>query len=241
MMASKTTYIPRYLLPQYGALWRTTTRSTAFQRPLNAELGQVLVRYASKTATPKKPAAPKTVKTPAAKVVAPKSASTKASSKTASAKAAKASAPTKPLTKATAIKPATTRAAAKAAASAPPAATEPVPATPAPEAVVKTETAPPTKPAATPAPLDPSKPLILEKPERFNPPSHGARLPRSTPKHYGGAMSDAELQAQTVKTYPGLPPPDNTWTHWFIHSRSIHLIITLVGFRPSSPASQLPI
>lgn len=40
-------------------------------------------------------------------------------------------------------------------------------------------------------------------------------------------MSDAELQAQTVKSYPGLPPPENTWTHWFIHSRGIHLFITL--------------
>lgn len=40
-------------------------------------------------------------------------------------------------------------------------------------------------------------------------------------------MSDAELQAQSAKAYPGLPPPDNTWTHWFIHSRGIHLFITL--------------
>ncbi|KAI1769623.1 hypothetical protein GGR53DRAFT_8972 [Hypoxylon sp. FL1150] len=226
MMASKTTYIPRYLLPQYGALWRTATRSTALQRPLNAELGQVLVRYASKTARPKTPTASKTAKATAAKVAAPKSASTKASSKTASAKAAKASAPTKPPAKITAVKPAATRAPAKTAASASSAVAEPAPVTPAPE-VVKTETTPTTKPAATPAPVDPSKPLVLEKPERFNPPSHGARLPRSTPKHYGGPMSDAELQAQSVKTYPGLPPPDNTWTHWFIHSRSIHLFITL--------------
>ncbi|XXG97166.1 Ribosome biogenesis ATPase rix7 [Hypoxylon texense] len=231
-MASKTTYIPRYLLPQYGALWRTATRSTAFTRPLNAELGQVLVRYASKTAASKPTATPKTPKTAATKVVAPKSASTKASSKTAAAKAAKASAPTKPLTKASPIKPAATRAtAAKAAvtksptppatSAPPPAASEPVPVTPAPETVVKAE------PTPTAKPVDPSKPLVLEKPEKFNPPSHGARLPRSTPKHYGGPMSDAELQAQNVKTYPGLPPPDNTWTHWFIHSRSIHLFITL--------------
>ncbi|OTA83614.1 hypothetical protein M434DRAFT_61154, partial [Hypoxylon sp. CO27-5] len=120
-MASKTTHIPRYLLPQYGALWRT--------------------------ATPAKPA---------------------------------------PETPASA-----------------------------------------NKPASTPEPVDPSKPLVLEKPERFNPPSHGARLPRSTPKHYGGALSDAELQAQTVKSYPGLPPPENTWSHWFIHSRGFHLFITL--------------
>ncbi|KAI1781024.1 hypothetical protein F4818DRAFT_23852 [Hypoxylon cercidicola] len=232
-MASKATYIPRYLLPQYGALWRTATRSTAFARPLNAELGQVLVRYASKTAAPKSTATPTTPKATATKVLAPKSASTKVSSKSAAARAAKSSAPTKPPTKAPTTKPAATKpAAAKTpvaktptppATSALPTTAETVPAAPAPAAVLKTA----AKPAATPKPVDPSKPLVLEKPEKFNPPSHGARLPRSTPKHYGGPMSDAELQAQTVKTYPGLPPPDNTWAHWFIHSRSIHLFITL--------------
>ncbi|KAI0385340.1 hypothetical protein F5Y04DRAFT_245590 [Hypomontagnella monticulosa] len=231
-MASKTTYIPRYLLPQYGALWRTATRSTAITRPLNAELGQVLVRYASKTATSKA--------TPAAKVVAPKAASTKASSKSAASKAAKHSAPTKPPAKTTTTKSSTTKAAPKVAPVAAAVPKTPVPKTPTPPAVpksaaptpkpaVKTDAAPETPPpAAKPAAaVDPSKPLVLEKPERFNPPSHGARLPRSTPKHYGGAMSDAEIQAQTVKTYPGLPPPPNTWTHWFIHSRGIHLLITL--------------
>ncbi|KAL2753720.1 hypothetical protein ACRALDRAFT_2044063 [Sodiomyces alcalophilus JCM 7366] len=69
---------------------------------------------------------------------------------------------------------------------------------------------------------------ILEKPARFNPPSHGARLPRNTgPKHYGGALSDAELRAQSRKHYPGMLPPQGTKAHSFIHSRSIHLIITL--------------
>ncbi|KAI8965027.1 hypothetical protein F5Y11DRAFT_344992 [Daldinia sp. FL1419] len=186
-MASKTTYIPRYLLPQYGVLWRTA----AFARtPINAELGQVLVRYASKTAT--------------------RASSTKATHKSPAAKAAKHSAPTKPLPNT-----ATTKAA--------PVSKEDPPQTP----IIKGSTSSFTSKPEASKPADPSKPLVLEKPERFNPPSHGARLPRSTPRHYGGPMSDAELQAQSVKTYPGLPPPENTWTHWFINSRGIHLFITL--------------
>ncbi|KAI0837311.1 hypothetical protein F5Y06DRAFT_297638 [Hypoxylon sp. FL0890] len=223
-MASKTTNIPRYLLPQYGALWRTATRSMVMARPLNAELGQVMVRYASKTAASKSTTTTKTSTTAAAKVAAPKAASTKAASKTPAAKAAKHSAPTKPLTKTPTTKPAATETATPKTPATPRPATptEPAPATPASESVSKT-----AKSATTPGPVDPSKPLVLEKPERFNPPSHGARLPRSTPKHYGGALSDAELQAQTVKSYPGLPPPDNTWSHWFINSRGIHLFITL--------------
>ncbi|KAF3070625.1 putative major facilitator superfamily protein [Daldinia childiae] len=196
-MASKTASIPRYLLPQYGTLWRTAALARA--PLLSAELGQVLlVRYTSKTAT----------RTP--------SSSTKASQhhhhkSSPAAKAAKHSAPTKPLPKTAA----TTKAAA------PITKEDEPPQTP----ILKTAT--PHAAAAASKPVAPSKPIVLEKPERFNPPSHGARLPRSTPAHYGGPATDAELQAQAAKAYPGLPPPENTWTHWFIHSRGIHLFITL--------------
>ncbi|KAI1093430.1 hypothetical protein F5B19DRAFT_134554 [Rostrohypoxylon terebratum] len=193
-MASQTSYIPRYLLPQYGALWRTTARSNTLTRPLNAELGQVLVRYASNIAAPKG-TPPKGV-----------------SSNSPAAKAAKRSAPTKPPPKFTPAKP-----------------------TPAQPVTPKTPTSrpapiPPTpvaKPASAPKSTDPSKPLVLEKPERFNPPSHGSRLPRSTPRHYGGELSETEFKAQTARQYPGLPPPQNTWAHWFLTHRGIHLFITL--------------
>ncbi|KAI1456124.1 hypothetical protein F4805DRAFT_245396 [Annulohypoxylon moriforme] len=218
-MASKTSYIPRYLLPQYGALWRTAVRSNALTRPINAELGQVLVRYASKTAVPKG-APPKAV-----------------SSKSTAAKAAKHSAPTKPPPKTPPPKPAAAAqpATPKTPTSRPVPTPEPTPvAAAAPKSVSKPTPAPgtpaptpTTKTTTSPKPRDPSKPLVLEKPERFNPPSHGARLPRSTPKHYGGELSEAEFQAQTVKSYPGLPPPPNTWSHWFLNNRSIHLFITL--------------
>lgn len=71
---------------------------------------------------------------------------------------------------------------------------------------------------------------MLAKPERFNPPSHGARLPRkggALPRHYGGELSSDEVQRQRAKDYPGLPPPPGTWGQWFWNSRGLHMAITL--------------
>ncbi|KAI0974780.1 hypothetical protein F4678DRAFT_420829 [Xylaria arbuscula] len=216
-MASKTTYIPRFLLPQYGPMWRTAVRTAALGRPLNVEVGQVMVRYASKTSS-RRPAA-----AAAKNVVATTTAQQTAATKSAASKAAKASAPTKPTqklpTKASSSTP--SKPAARETAPTPATATAPA-AEPAVRTVAPKLAAAPTRP--TP---DPSKPIVLEKPERFNPPSHGSRLPRSTPRHYGGAMTAEEVQAQTRKTYPGLPPPPNTWSHWFLNNRGIHMFITL--------------
>lgn len=245
-MAPSTSYIPRFLLPQYGAIWRSSTaRAMPFSRPISADVGQVLVRYASKTAAAKSTATTTTT-TAAKKVTAPKAASTKASpTKATKAPAAKAPATKAPAaaksTTATPPKTAPTKAApaAKATAAAKPA----TPKTPVSGPTIKnTPVTPATKPAApapatkappaatAPKPANPSKPIVLEKPEKFNPPSHGARLPRSTPKHYGGALGAEELTAQKTKEYPGLPPPPNTWSHWFINNKHIHMFITLVRF-----------
>ncbi|KAK7746912.1 hypothetical protein SLS53_002100 [Cytospora paraplurivora] len=77
------------------------------------------------------------------------------------------------------------------------------------------------------------KPIVLEKPERFNPPSHGSRLSTKKhnrpqqPQHYGGSLSAEERAAQSKKEYPGLPPPEGTWGHWFMNSRALHLSITM--------------
>ncbi|KAK3320891.1 hypothetical protein B0T19DRAFT_252171 [Cercophora scortea] len=74
----------------------------------------------------------------------------------------------------------------------------------------------------------PSGPRVLEKPTRFNPPSHGARLPKKvTPRHYGGELSADEVQAQKRKDYPGLKPPPGTFGHWILSSRWIHATITM--------------
>lgn len=92
--------------------------------------------------------------------------------------------------------------------------------------------------SSSPAASNPSpgtkgaKPIVLEKPERFNPPSHGARLPRKNrpqQAHYGGALSGEDVAAQRKKDYPGLPPPPDSWAHWFWGSRAMHMCITMVG------------
>ena len=78
-----------------------------------------------------------------------------------------------------------------------------------------------------------SKPPVLEKPTRFNPPSHGSRLPRrTTPRHYGGELSSEEVHAQKKREYPGVMAPDGTWSHWFWHSRSLHMFVTMVSSIP---------
>lgn len=78
------------------------------------------------------------------------------------------------------------------------------------------------------------KQIVLEKPEKFNPPSHGARLPkgnRSHQQHYGGVLSADELLAQKMKDYPGLPPPRNSWAHRFLYNRTLHTILPIVSLR----------
>ncbi|GJD01985.1 hypothetical protein ColKHC_10810 [Colletotrichum higginsianum] len=63
-------------------------------------------------------------------------------------------------------------------------------------------------------------PLILEKPAKFNPPSHGSRLPnKNVPKHYGGPLSGQEARAQRTREYPGTmapraPPPPPASEFW---------------------------
>ncbi|KAK2044358.1 hypothetical protein LZ31DRAFT_292601 [Colletotrichum somersetense] len=71
-------------------------------------------------------------------------------------------------------------------------------------------------------------PLILEKPAKFNPPSHGSRLPKkNVPRHYGGPLSGQEVRAQRTREYPGMMAPEGTWAHWFFNNRTIHLVISL--------------
>ncbi|KAI9728627.1 MAG: hypothetical protein M1828_002733 [Chrysothrix sp. TS-e1954] len=72
------------------------------------------------------------------------------------------------------------------------------------------------------------KSRILEKPERFNPPSHGSRLPRK--KRYPVRMpqlDDVEREAQDARRYPNSFPPQGTFMHWFLTNRAIHVWISL--------------
>ncbi|KAL3422439.1 hypothetical protein PVAG01_06595 [Phlyctema vagabunda] len=82
------------------------------------------------------------------------------------------------------------------------------------------------KPAAKPA-AKPAKPLVLEKPTKFTPPSHGARLRKEAPRYPGPQLSAEEKARQQTKKYPNMMPAEGTFMHWFIHNRSIHVFICM--------------
>ncbi|KMQ81715.1 hypothetical protein RF55_25465, partial [Lasius niger] len=74
----------------------------------------------------------------------------------------------------------------------------------------------------------PPKPAVLDKPAKFNPPSHGSRLKRKAPpRHYGPELTPSEIAAQKRRDYPGLMAPEGSWAHWFWHSRLLHTFITM--------------
>lgn len=74
------------------------------------------------------------------------------------------------------------------------------------------------------------KPIVLEKPAKFNPPSHGSRLKRggALPKHYSPPMTESEIRIQGTRSYPGTMAPQGSWQHWFWHSKLLHTFITMV-------------
>ena len=74
-----------------------------------------------------------------------------------------------------------------------------------------------------------SKPRVLEKPSKFTPPSHPARINRAPPRQYPGPpLSAPELEAQKTKQYPHMMAPEGSFMRWFLTNRSIHMWITLV-------------
>jgi hypothetical protein len=93
--------------------------------------------------------------------------------------------------------------------------------------------------ASKKAPKKNPKPLVLEKPTKFNPPSHGSRLPRAAPRYAGPQLSAQEQAAQKTKKYPTMMPPEGSFMHWFLTNRSIHMYIALVRPPPPSPIHPL--
>lgn len=80
------------------------------------------------------------------------------------------------------------------------------------------------------------KPRVLEKPDKFRPPSHAARLPssRKRPQYtYGPRLTPEELMAQNRKKYPNMMPPEGSFMHWFLTNRMLHVYISFV--RPPNP------
>ncbi|KAJ5899309.1 hypothetical protein N7495_004053 [Penicillium taxi] len=102
-----------------------------------------------------------------------------------------------------------------------------------------------------------SKPRVLEKPDKFRPPSHPQRIvaPRRTaagqPVNYGAPLTKAARTAQDKKQYPNMFPPEGTVMFKFLTSRWIHVWISLgiltslatftftTNFKASSPFAHL--
>ncbi|KAJ5647008.1 hypothetical protein N7490_003380 [Penicillium lividum] len=74
---------------------------------------------------------------------------------------------------------------------------------------------------------------ILEKPDKFRPPSHPQRLvspartPSGQPVNYGPRLTAAEREAQNKKQYPSMFPPEGTVMFKFLTSRWIHVWIAM--------------
>lgn len=82
---------------------------------------------------------------------------------------------------------------------------------------------------------DPTKPIVLEKPDKFRPPSHPQRINRRAPRNYPGPkLSEPELEAQKTRRYPHTFPNPGTKLHWFLTTWWIHLFITMVSPRTST-------
>lgn len=72
-----------------------------------------------------------------------------------------------------------------------------------------------------------SKPRVLEKPTKFNPPSHGKRLKQQIPRQYGPQLTVEQKTEQESKKYPNMMPAPGTFMYWFLTSRGIHTFISL--------------
>lgn len=71
------------------------------------------------------------------------------------------------------------------------------------------------------------KPIVLEPPDKFRPPSHPAKRPRRQ-RTYNYAATPDEKAKQKLRRYPHLFPTAGTRMHWFLTTRWIHIVISMV-------------
>ncbi|KIW58539.1 hypothetical protein PV05_03049 [Exophiala xenobiotica] len=76
---------------------------------------------------------------------------------------------------------------------------------------------------------NPNKPIVLEQPDKFRPPSHPARLTsrRRAPAAYNQGTTAEEKESQKTRTYPHMFPQKGSFMHWFLTDRWIHIWITM--------------
>ena len=71
---------------------------------------------------------------------------------------------------------------------------------------------------------------VIPQPDKYRPPSHGARTPRSQTEYrsYGPALTEEDKIRMRTKKYPNMMSPEGTFSHWFLNNRMIHIWITMV-------------
>lgn len=78
------------------------------------------------------------------------------------------------------------------------------------------------------ASTSPPKPRVLEKPERFNPPSHPSRIRSRQRRYPGPPLSEHEREAQKIRRYPNMMPPKGTFLFKVLTNRMLHVWISMV-------------
>jgi hypothetical protein len=81
--------------------------------------------------------------------------------------------------------------------------------------------------ASQPADTSELRPLVLEKPDKFRPPSHPSRKPPPR-RSFGPRLTNEELEAQKRKQYPHMMPPEDSFNYKILASRGLHLWLSLV-------------
>ncbi|KAF1956227.1 hypothetical protein CC80DRAFT_445955 [Byssothecium circinans] len=70
---------------------------------------------------------------------------------------------------------------------------------------------------------------VIPQPDKYRPPSHGKRTPRSetAQRSYGPPLTEEDKKRMRTKKYPNMMSPEGTFSHWFLHNKVIHLWITM--------------
>lgn len=71
---------------------------------------------------------------------------------------------------------------------------------------------------------------VIPQPDKYRPPSHGKRTPRSETanRSYGPKLTEEDKKRMRTKKYPNMMSPEGTFSHWFLNNKVIHLWITMV-------------
>ncbi|KAL1791837.1 hypothetical protein ACET3X_009588 [Alternaria dauci] len=69
---------------------------------------------------------------------------------------------------------------------------------------------------------------VIPQPDKYRPPSHSARPPNRNVQNriYGPTITEEDKKRMAQKKYPNMMSPEGSFSHWFFHTRAIHIWIT---------------